>query len=403
MGITENTQKVDIFAKARGGFARAREAEKMGIYPFFIPFDEAEGTIFYHEGREVIMLGSNNYLGLTTHPRVREAAERAVREHGTSCTGSRFMNGTLTLHLELERRLASFVGKEKALVFSTGYQTNLGTVSALVSRGDYAVADKEAHACIVDGALLSFGELKRFKHSDMEDLDRVLDSLPDEAGKLVIVDGVYSMGGDIAPVPDLARVCRKHNARLMVDDAHSIGVLAEGRGTAAHFGIPEEVDLITGTFSKSFASIGGFVAGDEDIMHYVQHNARSLIFSASLPAPNVAAVLAALDIIEEDPAYVRRVWDNANYMRKGLAELGFDVGNSQTPVIPVIIGEDMRTIFFWKALFEAGVYTNPVVPPAVPPNMALLRTSYIATHTTEQLDRALEIFATVGRQMGLIQ
>ncbi|GAB4468228.1 MAG: pyridoxal phosphate-dependent aminotransferase family protein [Anaerolineae bacterium] len=399
---TAESKQVDIFEKAKGGFARAREAEKMGIYPFFIPFDEAEGTIFYYEGREVIMLGSNNYLGLTTHPKVREAAAKAVHDHGTSCTGSRFMNGTLTLHLKLEERLAHFVGKQKALVFSTGYQTNLGVISALVSRGDYAVADKEAHACIIDGALLSFGELKRFKHNDTEDLDRVLDGIGPEAGKLVVVDGVYSMGGDIAPIPDLVRVCRKYNARLMVDDAHSLGVLAGGRGTAAHFNMTDEVDLITGTFSKSFASIGGFVAGDSDIMHYVQHNARSLIFSASLPAPNVAAVLAALDIIENEPDYVERLWDNANYMRQGFKELGFNVGNSQTPVIPVIIGDDIRTVLFWKALFEGGVYTNPVVPPGVPPNMSLLRTSYVATHTRDQLDRALGVFEKVGRQMGII-
>ncbi len=399
---TAESKQVDIFEKAKGGFARAREAEKMGIYPFFIPFDEAEGTIFYYEGREVIMLGSNNYLGLTTHPKVREAAAKAVHDHGTSCTGSRFMNGTLTLHLRLEERLAHFVGKQKALVFSTGYQTNLGVISALVSRGDFAVADKEAHACIIDGALLSFGELKRFKHNDTEDLDRVLEGIGPEAGKLVVVDGVYSMGGDIAPIPDLVRVCRKYNARLMVDDAHSLGVLAGGRGTAAHFNMTDEVDLITGTFSKSFASIGGFVAGDSDIMHYVQHNARSLIFSASLPAPNVAAVLAALDIIENEPEYVEHLWDNANYMRQGLKELGFNVGNSQTPVIPVIIGDEIRTVLFWKALFEGGVYTNPVVPPGVPPNMSLLRTSYVATHTREQLDRALGIFEKVGRQMGII-
>lgn len=402
MSVSSGVEQVDLFEKAKGGFARAREAEKMGFYPFFIPFDEAEGTVFHYHGRDVIMLGSNNYLGMTTHPKVREAAERAVREHGTSCTGSRFMNGTLTLHVELERRLAAFVGKPKALVFSTGYQTNLGTVSSLVGRGDVVVVDKEAHACIVDGALLSFGEMKRFKHNDVEDLDRVLEQVGPAKGKLVAIDGVYSMGGDIAPLPEIIAVCKKHRARLMVDDAHSVGVLAGGRGTGAHWGVTDQVDLITGTFSKSFASIGGFVAGEDDIMHYVQHNARSLIFSASLPAPNVAAVLAVLDILEEDPGYVQRVWDNATHMREGLRAAGFNVGNSQTPVVPVIIGEDVRTALFWRALFEEGVYTNPVVPPAVPPNGALLRTSYMATHTIEQLDKALDIFVTVGKRMGII-
>ncbi len=374
----------------------------MGIYPYFIPFDEAEGTIFLYEGREVIMLGSNNYLGMTTHPKVREAAAKAATDHGTSCTGSRFMNGTLTMHLELEHRLAKLVGKEKALVFSTGYQTNLGVVSALVGRGDVIVLDKEAHACIVDGALLAFGELKRFKHNDPEDLSRVLSRIDPGTGVMVAVDGVYSMGGDIAALPEIHEVCQKHGARLMVDDAHSVGVLANGRGTAAHWNMTDKVDLITGTFSKSFASIGGFVAGDEAVMHYVQHNARSLIFSASLPAPNTATVLAVLDILEEQTDLVQNLWDNTKHMAEGLRSLGFNIGASQTPVIPVIIGDDVRTVMFWRALFDAGVYTNPVVPPATPPNQSLLRTSYMATHTFDQLDRALEIFEKVGKRVGII-
>ncbi|NDJ34254.1 MAG: pyridoxal phosphate-dependent aminotransferase family protein [Chloroflexi bacterium] len=398
---TVQQEKTDIFAKAFG-YTRAKEAQAAGIYPFFVPFDDSEGTVVYYQGREIIMIGSNNYLGLTTHPKVREAAANAAMHYGTSCTGSRFMNGTLALHEELEERLANFVGKEKALVFTTGYQTNLGTVSALVGRGDVMITDKEAHACIVDGALMALGDMKRFKHSDPADLDRVLSKIDPEAGKLVAVDGVYSMGGDIAPLPELVEVCARHGARLMVDDAHSVGVLADGRGTAAHFGLTDEVDIITGTFSKSFASIGGFVAGDEQVMHYVQHHARSLIFSASLPASNVAAVLAALDIIEEDPGYVQQVWDNAEYMRQGLQSLGFDTGPSETPIIPIMVGEDIRTALFWKGLFEEGVFTNPVIPPGVPPNQSLLRTSYIATHTREQLDRALEIIEKVGRLQGII-
>lgn len=395
--------KADIFAKTKGGFTRAREAEAMGIYPYFTPFEDSEGTVVKYQGRDIIMIGSNNYLGLTTHPKVREAAIEAVKRYGTSCTGSRFMNGTLKLHNELEERLAHFVGKEKAIVFSTGYQTNLGTISAIVGRGDIVITDKEDHASIIDGCMLSTGEMKRFKHSDMADLERVLSRIDDSAAKIVIVDGVYSMGGDIAPLPEIAALCRKYGARLLVDDAHSMGVLAKGRGTAAHFGITDQVDLITGTFSKSFASIGGFVAGDTDVLHYIQHSARALLFSASLPAQNVATVLAALDIIENEPDYVQRVWDNGTYIKQGLESLGYDIGNSQTPIIPIIVHDEIRTVLFWRALFDEGLYTNPVVPPGVPPNMSLLRTSYMATHTREQLDRALEILDTVGHRMGILQ
>jgi 8-amino-7-oxononanoate synthase len=394
-------QRVDIFDKA-AEFTRARDAQAMGIYPFFIPFEDSEGTIVRYEGREIIMIGSNNYLGLTTHPKVREAAIEATREYGTSCTGSRFMNGTLALHEELEERLADFIGKEKVLVFSTGYQTNLGVISAIVGRGDVVITDKEDHASIIDGCKLSFGEMKRFRHSEMDDLERVLGNLPPDVGKIVIVDGVYSMGGDIAPLPDLIALCKKYGARLMVDDAHSMGVLADGRGTSAHFGVTDDVDLITGTFSKSFASIGGFAGGDEQVMHYIQHHARSLIFSASLPAGNVASVLAALDVIEEDPGYVQQVWDNGDYMKQGLTELGFDIGQSETPIIPIMIGDDMRTIIFWKALFEEGLFTNPVIPPGVPPNKSLLRTSYMATHTKDQLERALNILDEVGHRLDII-
>jgi 8-amino-7-oxononanoate synthase len=398
---TTAQQRADIFDKTRT-FTRAREAQALGIYPFFIPFENSEGTVVRYQGRDILMIGANNYLGLTHHPKVREAAAKAIFDFGTSCTGSRFANGTLALHRDLEERLANFMGKEAALVFSTGYQTNLGTISAIVNRGDVIVTDKEDHASIIDGCMLSVGEMKRFKHNDMADLERVLSKLPADVGKLVVVDGVYSMGGDIAPLPEIIPLCKKYGARLMVDDAHSLGVLANGHGTAAHFGVTDDVDLIMGTFSKSFASIGGVIAGDENVLHYIQHHARSLIFSASLPAPNVAAVLAVLDIIEEDPGYVQRVWNNSHHMLKGLAELGFDTGRSETPIIPIYIRDDMRTVFFWKALFDAGLFTNPVLPPAVPPNGALLRTSYMATHTTEQLDRALNILDEVGHRMGII-
>lgn len=391
----------DLFQKAQN-FTQAKEAMAMGVYPYFRALSDSEGTTAIFEGKEVVMIGSNNYLGLTTDPRVRQAAIDAVHRYGTSVTGSRFLNGTLELHLELDRRLAKFVGKEAAIVFPTGYQTNVGTISALVGKGDYVIIDKDAHACIVDGCMMSRGEMKRFRHSDISSLETVLSKLPADAGKLVIVDGVYSMGGDLAPLPEIVEICKRYGARIMVDDAHGVGVTGQGRGTAAHFGLTDEVDLIMGTFSKSFASVGGFIAGSADIVHYIQHHARALIFSAALPAPNAAAVLKALDIIETEPERVQKLWENAGYMRENLRALGFNVASSNTPIIPVLIRDDMRTVLAWRALIEAGVYTNPVVPPAVPPNHSLLRTSYMATHTREHLDRALASFKKVGEDLDLI-
>ncbi len=373
-----------------------------GLYPYFVPLDETEGTQVSVNGRRIIMIGSNNYLGLTTHPKVRLAAIEGIKRYGTSCTGSRFLNGTLRLHQELEERLAAFVGKEAALVFSTGMQVNLGAISALVGPNDYVAVDKDTHASIVDGCRLSMGQMKRFRHNDMNHLERILSGLPSDAGILVIVDGVYSMGGDIAKLPEVVALCKKYGARLYVDDAHSLGVLGNGRGTAAHFGLTDEVDLIMGTFSKSFASLGGFIAGDAEIMHFVQHQARPFIFSASLPASNVMAVMAALEIMETEPQHVEQLWDNGNKMLHGLNNLGFNTGNTQTPIIPVIIGENEPTFLTWRLLFERGLYTNPVVSPGVPRGQAVLRTSYMATHTEEQLDCALDIMANVGRQLGLI-
>lgn len=391
----------DLFKKI-SSFTMAKEAKEMGIYPFFRALSDSEGTTAIFEGKEVVMIGSNNYLGLTTDPRVRQAAIEATERYGTSVTGSRFLNGTLELHLELDRRLADFVGTEAALVFPTGYQTNVGTISALVQKGDFVIVDKDDHASIVDGCLMSRGEMKRFKHNDISSLEQVLSKLPPEAGKLVIVDGVYSMGGDIAPLPEIVEICKRFGARIMVDDAHGIGVTGAGRGTSAHFGLTSEVDLIMGTFSKSFASIGGFIAGSADVVHYIQHHARSLIFSAALPAPNVAAVLKALDIIETESQHVESLWENAEYMRSGLKELGYNTGNSNTPIIPVIIGDEIKTALVWGSLIEEGVYTNPVIPPATPPNGSLLRTSYTATHRKEHLDRALRGFKIVGDRFDLI-
>lgn len=392
----------DLFDKV-SGFTQAKDAIAAGIYPYFRALSDTEGAIASFEGKEVVMCGSNNYLGLTTDPRVRQAAVEAVERYGTSVTGSRFLNGTLELHLELDRRLAKFVNKEAALVFSTGYQTNVGTISALVQKGDYVIIDKDDHASIVDGCLLSRGEMKRFRHNDISSLDDVLSKLPAEAGKLVVVDGVYSMGGDIAPLPEIVAICKKHGARIMVDDAHGIGVTGGGRGTAHHFGLTDDVDLIMGTFSKSFASIGGFIAGSADVIHYIQHHARSLIFSAALTAPNAAAALKALDIMETEPELVETLWDNAEYMRKGLIEMGYDTGKSNTPVIPILIRDDFRTVMAWHALISEGVYTNPVVPPGVPPGSSLLRTSYMASHTKEHLDRALQAFKVVGERLDLLQ
>ena len=392
---------MDLFDKCQS-YTIAKEAQEGGYYPYFIPLTESEGTEASFQGHRLIMCGSNNYLGLTTHPKVRQAAKEAIEHFGTSCTGSRFLNGTLEMHEELEVRLAEWVGKEAALVFSTGMQTNLGVISALMGRGDFVVLDKEDHASIVDGARLSFGETKRFRHNDMADLERVLGSLPDDKGRLVVVDGLFSMGGDLADLPGIVRLCRKHGARLMVDDAHALGVLGGGRGTAAHFNMTDDVDLIMSTFSKSFASLGGFIAGDEPVVHYIKHHARSLIFSASMPPSNTAAVLAALQVMQEEPERIQRVNDIAERMRHGFQSLGFDTGPSVTPVVPIMIGDTMRTIAMWRGLFDRGVFVNPVLSPAVPEGQELLRTSYMATHTDQQLDRVLEAFEQIGRNVGLI-
>ncbi len=392
---------MDLFEKCRA-FTEAREAQETGIYPYFIPLTDSEGTEVTVGDHRLIMIGSNNYLGLTTHPKVRQAAIKATEEYGTSCTGSRFLNGTLEFHLELERNLADFMGTEAALVFPTGYQTNVGTISSLVGRHDVVITDKDDHASIVDGCKMSYGTVRRFNHNDMDHLERVLAHLDDDVGKLVVVDGVFSMGGDLAPLPEIVSLCQKYDARLMVDDAHAVGVVGGGRGTAAHFGLVNEVDLIMGTFSKSFASLGGFIAGADDVVHYVQHHARSLIFSASMSPSNTAAALAALEVMQEEPERIERVNDIAEYMRTEYRRMGFNVGNSQTPIIPIIIGDNDLTFMTWKTLYEAGLYTNPVISPAVPPEMSLLRTSYMATHTDEHLERVLATFKQVGDALGLI-
>ncbi len=392
---------MDIFEKC-AKYTIAKEAIAAGIYPYFIPLTENEGTEAVLRGHRLIMCGSNNYLGLTTHPKVRQAAVDAIHRFGTSCTGSRFLNGTLEMHEQLEKELAEWVGKEAALVFSTGMQVNLGTISSLVGRGDVVILDKDDHASIVDGARLSWGEIKRYRHNDMENLENTLSSIPEKPGKLVVIDGLFSMGGDIAPLPKIVPICKKYGARLMVDDAHAVGVLGGGRGTAAQFGLTKEVDLIMSTFSKSFASLGGFIAGDEVVIHYIKHNARSLIFSASMSPANAAAALAALHVMRDEPERIARLESIGQKMRAAYRQLGFNIGNSETVVIPILVGDDEKTLLFWRTLIENGVFVNPVLSPAVPAGQQLLRTSYMATHTDAQLDHVLDVFAKVGKQLGVI-
>ncbi len=392
---------MDIFTKCFE-FDTAKEAIKQGFYPYFIPLNENEGTEVLYQGKRLIMCGSNNYLGLTTHPKVKEAAKAALDRFGTSCTGSRFLNGTLVLHEQLESELADWVGMDTALIFSTGMQTNLGTISALVGRDDIVILDKDDHASIVDGARLGYGKIERYRHNDVEHFERVMKSLPEQPGKLVVMDGLFSMEGDLADLPHLVPIARKYGARIMVDDAHGMGVLGKGRGTAAHWGMTDQIDLVMSTFSKSFASLGGFIAGNHDVVHYIKHHARSLIFSASIPASNAASALAALQVMREEPERIERVNEIGRRMRAGYRSLGFDIGKSETPVVPIIIGDDMKTFLFWKSLFENGVFVNPVISPAVSPGHQLLRTSYMATHTDDQLDRVLEIFGRVGKELGII-
>ncbi|MEU0250476.1 8-amino-7-oxononanoate synthase [Streptomyces sp. NPDC006235] len=361
-----------------------------GLYPYFLPMEGGEGPTVRRGGRTLIMCGSNNYLGLTGDPRVLAAARAALDRYGSSSTGSRFLNGNTDLHEELEAELAAFLGKPAALVMSTGYQTNLGVIAALLTPRDYVVVDRSAHASLVDGCRLSGAKLRWFPHNDAEGLRQTLERIPDDAGRLVVVDGVYSMEGDICDLPAIVRVCAAHGARLLLDDAHGLGVLAEGRGTAAHFGLTDEVDLITVTFSKSLASLGGAVAGTEEAIHYLKHHARSLMFSASTTPPNTAAALAALRILRSEPHLAAAVRDNAEYVRRGLAVAGVETGLSNTPIVPVPTPDAVGTLRMWQRLMSRGVYTNPVLPPAAEPRM---RTSYMASHTTDQLDRVIDAFA----------
>ncbi len=386
---------MDLFAKC-AAYTTARECRERGIYPYFHALESRQDTEVIMEGKRRIMLGSNNYLGLTAAPEVIAAAEAALAEYGTGCSGSRFLNGTLRLHLELERELADFVHKDGAVTFSTGFQSNLGIISALVGRGDYVICDRENHASIYDGCRLSFGKMLRYRHADMDDLEAKLKAVPESAGCLIVTDGVFSMGGDIAKLPEICDLAEKYGARVMVDDAHGLGVIGEGgRGTASHFGLEDKVDVIMGTFSKSLASLGGYMAASELVCDYVRHNSRPFIFSASIPPSNCAAALAALRLLEEHPELPQRLSALASYARAGLKARGLRIIESETPIIPIYTYEMEHTLVSAKRLYDAGVYVNPVLPPAAAPGECLLRVSCMATHTEALLDEAMDIIAEV--------
>src|SRR5690554_2871641 len=394
--------KSDVFSKAFN-FTKADEVKEMGLYPYFKPLEATDGTTVEIEGKKVIMAGSNNYLGLTNDPRTIKAAQEALTQYGTGCTGSRYLNGTLDSHLVLEEKLAEFMGKESCVLFSTGYQTNEGSIQTIAGRNDIIFSDKDNHACIVMGTLVSNAKTVRFFHNDMDQLRKQLEKADPDAGKLIISDGVFSMSGTLANVPELVKLAKEFNARLYLDDAHAVGVVGEGgRGSASYFGLLDDVDLISGTFSKSFASLGGFLVGDRAVIEYIRHNSPAHIFSASMPPANVATVLKALEILQEEPWRLERLEEIATYMRKELENLGFNVWTSQSPIIPVVIGDMMSCFQFWKDLFEAGVYANAVVPPAVPAGQSLLRTSYMASHTDDHLNQILEAFKKVGIKNGII-
>lgn len=383
-------------------FTEAKRVEKLGYYPYFRVISSEQDTEVIVNGKKTLMLGSNSYLGLTNHPKVKEAAIKAIKKYGTGCAGSRFLNGTLDIHIELEEKLADFVGKDVAHAYSTGFQANLGAIATIVGRGEYLITDKLDHASIIDGCRLSFGKMLRFNHNDMNDLERVLQSVKD-SNKLIIVDGVFSMEGDIAKLPEICELAEKYNAQVMSDDAHAIGVIGKnGSGTGSHFGITDKIDIIMGTFSKSLASIGGFIAGNKLLMHYLKHFSRTLIFSASLPPASAASVMAALEIVKNEPERRENLWKNTRKMQKGFKEMGYNIGNSETPIIPLHVGDMMTAFKMWKMLSDEGVFINPVVPPAVPPNDCLIRTSFMATHTDKQLDFALDKFEKIGKKLGII-
>ena len=383
-------------------FTTARELQATGLYPYFRVIESAQENTVQIGGKRVIMLGSNNYLGLTNHPKVKEAAKAAIDKYGSGCAGSRFLNGTLDIHMELEEKLARLVGKEDAIVFSTGMMVNLGVISTIVGRNDTVIVDRTDHASILDGTRLSFGQTRKYRHNDMESLERTLRNCETD-GKLIVIDGVFSMHGDLANLPAIVELAEKHGAVVMVDDAHGIGVMGEeGRGTANHFGLTDRVHLIMGTFSKSLASVGGFIASDADTIHFIRHLARSLIFSASMPPASVASVSAAVDVMLEEQWRLEHLWRNTRIMLERLHEAGFDTGPSETPIIPARIGDDVKAFQMCQRLFEEGVFVNSVVSPAVEKGDALIRLSLMATHTEDEIHEAMDIMARVGRELGVV-
>ena len=397
---------MDLFQKCYD-FTRADDIKALGFYPYFRAIEENEGPVVQIEGRKIVMAGSNNYLGLTAHPSVKEAALKAVEKYGTGCSGSRYLTGTLDLHIELESKLAEFFGTEAVLLYSTGYQTAQGIIPTLVqSRDEYVVSDKDNHACIVAGQMMAKGimaSLERYKHNDMADLERVLQKLPIDAGKLIVSDGVFSTGGEIVELPKLVALAKKYNAKTLIDDAHSVGVIGKGgRGTASEFNLENEVDLTMGTFSKTFASLGGFVAGKERVINYLKHHSAALIFSASPTPAAVAAALAALDLLKKEPWRVPKLISNANKVRKELTEAGFKIIDGRTAIVPVIVGNDELAFAMWKKLYEAGVFVNVFISPGVPQGRQMMRTSYMSTHEDEHLDFIIDAFKKIGKELGLI-
>jgi len=393
---------MDLFDKCNT-FTRAEEAMEADLYPYFTPIQEVWGNKVKVRNKDMIMVGSNNYLGLLDHPKVKQAARAAIDRYGVATCGSRFLNGTLDIHVELENRLAAFMKKEAALTFSTGFQTNQGIISTLIGKGDAVLTDRMDHASIVDACRLSFGDVYKFKHNDMAELERILSSLSPDHGKLIVVDGVFSMEGDVADLPGIVKLAKKYHSRIMVDDAHGIGVMGtNGRGTCEHFGVEDEVDVVMGTFSKSFASLGGFVAGNKKVVSYIKHFARALIFSASITPASVATVLATLDIIETEPGRRARLWEITDKMKSSFQAMGYNTGPSVTPIIPLMIFDDEKAFMLWKSLREHGVFANPVIYPAVPVGQSLIRTSYSATHSDDELDYVLDCFRQSGKALGII-
>ncbi len=393
---------MDVFQKCRD-YTRAESLRNAGVYHYFRRIASAQDPVVTIAGKSMVMLGSNNYLGLANHPEVKEAALRAVEQYGTGCAGSPLLNGTLELHSELESSLASFMQREAAVIFSTGFQVNLGVLSALLGRRDIVFLDNLDHASIIDGARLGLAKLVRYRHNDIGDLADKIARTSDENGRIIVVDGVFSMEGDLCRLPELVEIKKRYGTRLLVDDAHGIGVLGEhGRGTVEHFGLEDEVDLIMGTFSKSLAGVGGFVCGDRCIIDFIRHNARSQIFSASMPPASAAAVLKALEIVQREPERRVRLWENTRYMKQALDALGYDTGEAATPVIPMVVGDDFTAYRMVADLHDEGVFANPVVSPAVPAGRAMIRTSYMATHTREHLNEALRALEVVGLRHGVI-